>query len=122
MRKSLLTVLAFYLLLLGESACKKYNYENDNPKAIPGPTDTCNTDVTYTNKVSKVLASKCLTCHSPSGGTTPDLSTYTLAKTSAIRIVERAVNLKTMPEAGSPQLSQCEMDMLKTWLNNSTPQ
>jgi hypothetical protein len=86
--------------------------------------DTIN--VTYTASVLPLVTTKCRGCHSgtnPSGGL--DLTTH--QKLQAIALDGRLMGSIThtsgyvaMPQGGS-KLSDCEIDMVRIWINDSAP-
>lgn len=70
-------------------------------------------DVTYED-VESIISSKCVTCHS-SGGTSPDISTYSKAKAKASSIQSSIISGK-MPPSGSSKLTSSEKTKIKDWV------
>lgn len=90
--------------------------------------DTCDPsiEVTYTNIVRHIMSQNCLSCHS---STTKKgdviLETYDQVKAYAdkgdlIGVLESQQGYKAMPPTTA--LRSCDIDQIKTWINNGTPQ
>lgn len=85
------------------------------------------TDVTYVTGIESILASKCTGCHSganPQGGIT--LDNYGDASSVALfgnmlDAVQHTGDATPMPY-NSPQLPECEIEQIRTWINNGAPQ
>ena len=89
----------------------------------PPPPGLCDS-ATYTFKIKAIIDAKCAipSCH-PSGVVgRPPLSNYGEVSAKAARIQVRALDQETMPQIGSPQLTAHEKDLIKCWLDKSTPQ
>jgi uncharacterized membrane protein len=76
--------------------------------------------MSYSTDIQPIIAAKCATsgCHVAGGTGVGDFSTYTdlKAKVDGGQINNRVYQVKDMPPAGNPQLSQDELDRLKCWI------
>ena len=73
---------------------------------------------TYTNAISKLLSTNCISCHNPNGNK-PDLSTYDLAVISAeVSLAE--IEAGSMPLEGP--LSDEDAAAFRTWVQEDTPE
>lgn len=89
---------------------------------------TCDTtNVTYALKIEPIIAAKCLGCHS---GSSPQgdisLSGFANVRDQAIDgnmldAVQHTGNVTPMPYQ-SNQLPQCEIDLIRIWIENGAPQ
>lgn len=92
-------------------------------------TIACSTaNVTYNNTIAGILsANGCVSCHGagfPSGGVS--LHDYNSVKASVpnnrlFGAVNHSPGFRPMPQGGS-KISQCEIDRIKAWIDNGTPQ
>jgi hypothetical protein len=92
-------------------------------------TIACSTaNVTYNNSIAGILsANGCVGCHnssSPSGGV--NLQDYISAKAFAqngklFGAVNHTPGFKPMPQGGG-KINQCEIDKIRAWIDNGTPQ
>lgn len=111
-------------IILGVSMLSSCYYDNKEelyPNTY-GTQITCDTtNLTYTNSIKTIIDANCASssCHS-TGGTSPDLSSYTNVTSNITRVKVRAIDLKTMP--ASAPLSVCEINKLQAWINAGTPQ
>lgn len=92
-----------------------------NPDLVVKTTNACDT-VTFTKHIAPIFTSKCTGCHQ-AGGTSPDLTNYTLIKTQVDggRIKARVIDQTptVMPQGGA--LPQNELDLIKCWLDAGAP-
>lgn len=65
--------------------------------------------------VESIIQNNCTSCHSPSGGTAPDLSTSCKIVDQWDRIHERCVQIKDMPTSGP--LSTANQQSITDWVN-----
>ena len=72
------------------------------------------TFVSYSANVKPIIDGRCISCHSPSGGTSPDLTGYANLKAKAARVKSRVGN-GTMPQNGA--LPQSQIDIVVNWVN-----
>ncbi|MEE9407955.1 MAG: cytochrome c [Polaribacter sp.] len=70
--------------------------------------------VSFKDNVKPIVDAKCTSCHSPSGGTSPDLTGYANVKAKADRVKARVGN-GTMPQSGP--LPQAQMDIILNWVD-----
>lgn len=76
--------------------------------------DPCNT-VTFTLDVKPIIDANCISCHSTSGGQSPNLETYQAISANA-NLVKSEVVAKTMPIGGS--LTDAEIQAISCWVDN----
>ena len=108
----LFTILSGIVILSGCYYDKEdYLYPNGNLDCK----DTASTSLTYTNGIKTIIDGNCASpgCH-VSGGTSPDLTTYSLVKTNTIRITARAITIKDMPKPSG--MSVCNIAKLDNWI------
>lgn len=107
------------VLCLGFMSCTKDI--GPNPDLIP-KTNFCDT-ITFTKNIMPIFNNECVSCHSPGGGQSPDLSDYNLIKTQVDggRIKARMIDGSPsfMPTAG--RLPDNQIDMIKCWLDAGAP-
>ena len=111
-KKALVISAAIFMVSLIISGCYRdkedllYGSDCSNTAVSPGTKFTA---------VQSLINSQCTSCHSPSGGTAPDLSTpcSIVEKWSSINNV--CVIVKTMPPGG--QLSSSNQQVISDWIN-----
>jgi hypothetical protein len=114
------------LLFVFVSSCYSDKYEELYP--LNGFVNICDStsQVTYNKTISVLVNSKCVSCHShsnPSGNV--DLSTYSAVLNATesgalLGSINNAPGYVAMPPNIS--LQSCEIDRVKEWIQNSTPQ
>ncbi len=111
--------LAALLILTTTATCLSSCYK-DNEETLYGIKKVDCATITYSNNVHAIIINKCATpgCHNQ-GGTSPELGTYDLDKASIVRIVARAVTLKTMPSSGP--LSSADQAAIQCWSDAGAP-
>jgi uncharacterized membrane protein len=99
------------------SACK-----TDKLPEPQQPTFCDSITATYTASVKDILDAKCATggCHLNSQS--PILSDFTQVFGNKERISVRALDLKTMPPMGMPQLTEAEIKILTCWKEAAYPE
>ena len=75
--------------------------------------DPCE-DITFAKNVKPIIDANCIQCHG-SGGTSPNLTSYSLISTSA-NSVKSEVASRRMPQGGS--LTQAEIDAIVCWVES----
>ncbi len=84
----------------------------------------CDTSGYYTDDIAPMMTAKCAMpgCH-VAGFSSGDLTTYigVKAKVDNGSMKNRVVNLKNMPPAGNPALTDLELKHLNCWLNKGAP-
>ena len=123
-KTSAIWVTAFYLFLLAAlaaNACKK-----DNNKVDCGQV-TGATFVSNSGKIQAIIASKCTNgnCHGIGGDGTEHWtynSEYDSLTPHFEHMYEAVVIEKEMPQAGSPQLTQEELDAFECWKQAGFPE
>ncbi|MFK8061246.1 MAG: c-type cytochrome [Polaribacter sp.] len=68
----------------------------------------------FKDKVKPIIDSRCTVCHSPSGGTSPDLTNYANINGKSSRVKARVGN-GTMPPTGA--LPQAQIDIIVKWVD-----
>ena len=78
--------------------------------------------VNYNYTVKAILDSKCSVngCHGDIQS--PLMTNSSEALNSSQRIIERALNVQTMPPVGLPQLTEREKSILRCWSNKGFPE
>lgn len=116
MKKVLYSTLLFGFIVL--TGC----YYDKEEKLYPNSTNNCDTtNLTYNTSIKTIIDANCASsgCHN-SGGTSPDLSSYTLVKASATKITLRAITQKNMPAPSG--MSSCNITKLDNWIKAGMPQ
>lgn len=106
---------AFVLILFISTI---YSCYNDNEEELYGPVSCDVSAITYTADVSPIINAYCVACHT-SGGTAPgDFTNFNelKAKVDNGTFENRVLIQKNMPPNG--QLTDCELEILQTWLDN----
>ena len=70
--------------------------------------------VSFKSAVKPIIDARCTSCHSPSGGTSPNLTSYQEVKNKAERVKVRVDN-RTMPLGSS--LSDAQIKTIVDWVN-----
>ena len=93
---------------------------NDNEEELYGPVTCDLSDVTYADQVSSIINSSCATsgCHVAGGTGSGDFTNFDELKSKVDNgsFENRVLVEKTMPP--SSQLSDCDLQILQTWLDN----
>ncbi len=117
MKKVLYSTLLFGFIVL--TGC----YYDKEDKLYPNSTNNtdCNAVLTYDTGIKTIIDANCASsgCHN-SGGTSPDLSNYSLVKASATKITLRAITQKNMPAPSG--MSSCNITKLDNWIKAGMPQ
>ncbi|MBP1666716.1 MAG: hypothetical protein H6Q23_1576 [Bacteroidetes bacterium] len=102
----------------------------DNEEALyPSPGSSCDTaNVTFSAKISNILADNCLSCHSnataASAGNNIRLQDYidVKARTTAIAgSIKHTATYSPMPKNGG-KLKACSITMVDIWIRNGAPE
>jgi predicted CXXCH cytochrome family protein len=111
---------AFFASLIVFSSCTKD--VGPNPDLILKTASACDS-VTFAKHIMPIFTNSCVNCHSPSGGTNPDLTTYDLIKTQvdAGLIKARVIDQLPTPMPQGGPLPQTELDLVKCWLEAGAP-
>ena len=111
MKKILLSTLLFGFIIL--TGC----YYDQEEQLYPNSTNNadCNAVLTYNTGIKTIIDANCASsgCHK-AGGTSPDLSTYTLVKANTAKITLRAITQKNMPAPSG--MSSCNITKLDNWI------
>ncbi len=109
MKKIILSTLLFGFIVL--TGC----YYDKEEELYPNSGTNCNALLTYNTGIKTIIDGNCATsgCH-VSGGTSPDLTTYSLVKANTVRITARAVTIKDMPKPSG--MSSCNITKLDNWI------
>lgn len=119
-----LCVAAVFILSL--AACKKENEEALIKKQGGNVCDT--TNVTYSADVSSILQSNCYSCHSTSSGiinVNVNFEGYSNVKmqvdnNNLISAITHAPGYTPMPY-NLPKLSDCNINIIRAWINGGAP-
>ena len=123
--KTTFLFIIFILMTVINSSCYYDKYNEIYPASF---SDTCDPSlsVTYTAVVRDIIAQNCLSCHS-SNVRNGDvvLETYNDVKSHAddgslTGSIEGKNGFVRMPPAAA--LRSCDIEQIKTWINNGTPE
>jgi hypothetical protein len=125
MKRLLLFFVTFVTILLFSVSC----YYDNEEALYPTLNSSCDTtNVTFTGKISTLLANNCLSCHSnasaPSAGNNIALENYTdvVARATAISSsINHTGSTSPMPKNGG-KISSCLLTQYSIWLRNGMPQ
>jgi uncharacterized membrane protein len=97
-------------------------YDNEETLYNKTTVDCTTIAATYDANVQPIINLKCATsgCHDASGAGSTVLLTYAQVKLSTDRINQRTIIDKTMPPGGG--MTTDELNILKCWISNGTPQ
>lgn len=73
-----------------------------------------NVEVSFKSSVKPIIDARCTSCHSPSGGTFPNLTNYDEVKAKAERVKIRVDN-REMPQGST--LSDAQIKTIVDWVN-----
>jgi hypothetical protein len=107
------------LLLITTVGCYYDNKEELYPNNGSNNCDT--TNLTYNQSIKTLINTNCAYsgCH-VAGGTSPNLSTYTLLKASISSVKTRAIDVKNMPSPSG--MSACNINKLSIWITKGMPE
>ena len=108
------------LLMIAAGSCYY-----DNEQLLYGEQDCTDTNATYSGRVSQILATNCLQCHSASaanGGVV--LQGYANAKAMAengrlMGAITHSSGFFPMPK-NAPKLRECDIEAIRLWIQNGT--
>lgn len=86
----------------------------------PTPAVTTSGEVTYDAYVKTWLNRQCVSCHKP-GGSSPDLTTYELARANAAKILASIQSLDNPMPPNGPTPSQDVVDKIRAWIKAGRP-
>ncbi|MCW3103221.1 MAG: cytochrome c [Bacteroidetes bacterium] len=86
-------------------------------------TDNCDSTISYSADIAPIMTDYCISCHTAGGSGTGDFTTYTELKQKADNgsLKNRVVDLKDMPQAGSPTISEDQRKMINCWIKQGAP-
>ncbi len=86
-------------------------------KMQPLPAE-CNSTVFYSTEIKPIIESKCVSCHVSGGSGTGDFTFFSELKSAIDNGTFRnnVFVLKTMPPAGTTQLTEDELSRLNCWI------
>lgn len=116
MKKIALTTLLLGFIVL--TGC----YYDKEEELYPNKFNPCDTtNLTYNTAIKAIINSNCGSsgCHI-AGGTSPDLSTYTLLKANITSVKFRAIEVKNMPSPSG--MSACNISKLDHWITIGMPE
>jgi hypothetical protein len=90
-------------------------------KTISASVDAGISSISYSNDIAPILTTYCNlpSCHG-AGSSRGDWTKYTNVKANSSNIKSRTGN-KSMPEAGSPALTQNQIDIIACWVTSGSP-
>ncbi|MCX6186282.1 MAG: hypothetical protein NTU43_04685 [Bacteroidetes bacterium] len=90
-------------------------YYDKEDLLYPNSGTNCDAVLTYNTGIKTIIDVNCATssCHK-TGGTSPDLSTYTSVKANTVKITLRAITQKNMPAPLG--MSSCNITKLDNWI------
>jgi uncharacterized membrane protein len=86
------------------------------------PTFCDSITATYTDTVKAIIDAKCSVAGCHLNTQSPNLNNYSQVFGSSERIAVRALDLKTMPAVGMPQLTEDEIRILTCWRESNFPE
>jgi uncharacterized membrane protein len=86
------------------------------------PTFCDSISATYNDSVKAIIDSKCSVAGCHLNSQSPNLNNYSQVFGSSNRIAVRALDLKTMPPIGMPQLTEDEIKILTCWKEANFPE
>lgn len=101
--------------------------ENNNELDLYGETSCDTTDITWENTISEILENNCVECHGPDisyNNVRHDSyeSELIVVNNGKLRgVVNHLPGFIPMP-FDRPQLPECELNQLNTWLDNGAPE
>ena len=100
---------AFLILTLGvfSTSCIS-NVEEQIEEPVIG------VEVSFKSAVKPIIDARCISCHSPNGGTSPNLTSYEEVKTKANRVKIRVDN-REMPQGGT--LTAAQIKSIVDWVD-----
>lgn len=103
------------------SACYYDNEETLYPKTeLPADCDT--TSLTYNGKIKAIINQNCAYAGCHLNGQSPDLSNYDNVVASIERVKIRAIDQRSMPPSNASSTpNNCEISLLKTWIEKGAP-
>jgi mono/diheme cytochrome c family protein len=85
--------------------------------------NTCDSTISYAEDIAPLVTNYCISCHVSGGTGTGDFSDYAGLKIAVDNgsLMNRVVDLKDMPQAGSPTLSDAERKLVSCWIKQGAP-
>lgn len=85
---------------------------------VPFKDTECDSTISYSSQIAPLITTYCIGCHSAGGPGSGDFSTYAGLKLKADNgtLKNRIVDIKDMPQAGSPPLSEDERKLINCWI------
>lgn len=125
-KHSLTAILALALVLaFFGSVNTGCSFDNEQDYYAHLQCDTSN--VTYSGSVAPIFAATCNSCHSPGGGSLPDLSVYDNVRdyiqsdTGGIPArIRHVAGYDPMPKS-APKLPECDIRKIEIWINSGFP-
>lgn len=114
----------FLIIAIGASLASGCYYDNEETlyptNGLPKDCDT--TALTYDGKIKAIINQNCAYAGCHLNGQSPDLSNYDNVVGSIERVKIRAIDQKSMPPSGaSNKPSNCDISLLKTWIEKGMP-
>jgi cytochrome c553 len=125
-KKMHLIVVAGLLCGIGMLSCSKSNETTVANPGGGGGGSTCDTvNMKYATNILPIIQANCYSCHgngNVSGGVS--LDSYDKLKTQAnngtlVAVITHAAGVPAMPQ-GAAQLSTCDINKIKDWINRGT--
>lgn len=111
---------AFFVFILASCSYQKDKTSKNFSSIVPSQKLLSTVDFSMVSQ--NVFEVSCNECHSGRGSAKGVFTSYESAKASADKIAERALNLRDMPQAGSPPLTQEQLEILAAWIQAGTPE
>lgn len=116
-------VALLFLALIGISGCS-YHHTTDGhtetpPSGFQNPNGSGDQIITFADVKAVVFDQSCTECHARKSEY-PDFTTYASVKEYAPEIVDRVFVEENMPP--KTQLTDLQKQILKTWLDNGSPE
>jgi mono/diheme cytochrome c family protein len=90
---------------------------------IPVKETECDSTISYADDIAPLMTDYCISCHTPGGPGAGDFTGYTELKQKADNgtLKNRVVDLKDMPQAGAPTLSEDQRSIINCWIKQGAP-
>jgi uncharacterized membrane protein len=84
----------------------------------------CDSIISYSAQIAPLVTTYCNGCHVAGGPGSGDFTSYAGLKLKADNgtLKNRVVDLKDMPQAGSPTLSDDERNLIRCWIAQGAPE
>lgn len=91
---------------------------------LPVKSTECDSVVSYSEDIAPLVTNYCINCHIAGGIGSGDFTDYNVLKQKADNgmLKFRIVDLKDMPQAGAPTITEEQRAMIHCWIKQGAPQ